>query len=229
MNSTCLLRQDGGTSEGGRERRVTVTNLPTDSDLQPAVAAGFLSLADLLDAVPAAGWGTPSLCAGWRVREVVAHMTMAVRYSEEQFMAELRSCEGDFTRLSNTVATRDGALPTATLLANLRDETMHHWAPPGGGYIGALNHVVIHGLDITVPLGTSSSSTTEDLRIVLDDLTSGGAHAHFGFDVAGLRLGATDMDWSFGSGKPVSGAAADLALLICGRELPAGRIDRTRT
>lgn len=202
-----------------------MANPPTDSDLQSAVTAEFLSLADLLDTVPAGGWDTPSLCAGWRVREVVAHMTMPVRYSEEQFMAELRNCEGDFTRLSNTVATRDGALPTRTLVGNLRDETMHHWAPPGGGYLGALNHVVIHGLDITVPLGTSPSATAENLRIVLDDLTSGGAHAHFGFDLGGLRLHATDMDWSFGSGKPVGGAAADLTLLICGRQLPAGRIE----
>src|SRR5579864_8931041 len=108
-------------------------NPATDNELQSAVANEFLALADLLDAVPATGWDTPSLCAGWRVREVVAHMTMAVRYSEEQFMAELGNSEGDFTRLSNTVAMRDGALPTATLVGNLRDETMHHWAPPGGG------------------------------------------------------------------------------------------------
>jgi uncharacterized protein (TIGR03083 family) len=206
-----------------------MTNPAIDSDLQAAMTAEFLSLADLLDTVAAAGWDTPSLCAGWRVREVVAHMTMPVRYSEEQFMAELRNCEGDFTRLSNAVATRDGALPPGTLVGNLRDETMHHWAPPGGGYMGALNHVVIHGLDITVPLGTSRSSTAENLRVVLEDLTSGGTHAHFGFDLSGLSLRATDMDWSFGSGTQVSGAAADLALFLCGRELPAGRIERALT
>jgi uncharacterized protein (TIGR03083 family) len=201
----------------------------TDSERQAAVANEYLALADLLDTLPAAGWDTPSLCAGWRVREVVAHMTMPARYSEEQFMAELRDCDGDFTRLSNTVATRDGALLTGDLVGNLRDETLHHWAPPGGGYTGALNHVVIHGLDITVPLGSGRRSTNEDLRAVLNDLTSGGAHAHFGFDLDGLGLEATDMDWSFGSGRPISGAAEDLALLICGRQLPAGRIEGTLT
>jgi uncharacterized protein (TIGR03083 family) len=197
---------------------------PTGIDLQSAVTAEFVALADLLDPLPDAGWDTPSLCAGWRVREVVAHLTMAVRYSAAQFGAELQDCDGDFTRLSNLVASRDAALPASVLVGNLRDEMMHHWTPPGGGLTSALNHVVIHGLDITVPLGVRRRSPDETLRAVLDDLTRGGTHAHFGFDLGGLSLRATDMDWTFGSGTPISGAAEDLALLVCGRKLPGGRI-----
>jgi uncharacterized protein (TIGR03083 family) len=196
----------------------------TDTELQSAVAGEYLAIADLLDTLPDGQWDTPSLCDGWRVREVVAHLTMPVRYSPEQFGAELRECEGDFTRLSNQVAHRDAALPVSVLVGNLCDERMHQWTPPGGGWAGALNHVVIHGLDITVPLGASRRSPDETLRVVLDDLTLGGTHAHFGFDVEGLNLTATDMDWSFGSGTLISGASADLALLVCGRKLPGGRI-----
>ena len=200
-------------------------NPPTGVDLRSAVTTEFLALADLLDTLPDSGWGTPSLCAGWRVREVVAHMTMPVRYSVAQFEAELRDCDGDFTRLSNLVAGRDAALPTSVLVGNLRDEVMHHWTPPGGGHTGALNHVVIHGLDITVPLGVRRRSPDDTLRAVLDDLTQGGTHAHFGFDLGGVSLRATDMDWSFGTGTPISGTSEDLALLVCGRKLPPGRID----
>jgi uncharacterized protein (TIGR03083 family) len=199
---------------------------PAAIDPQSAVGTEFLALADLLGALPDAAWDTPSLCAGWRVREVVAHMTMAVRYPPAEFGALLRDCGGDFTRLSNMVASRDAMLPRGTLEGNLRDEAMHRWAPPGGGYPGALNHVVIHGLDITVPLGVPGRPSAETMRFVLDDLTRGGTHAHFGFDPGGLSLQATDMDWAFGSGKPVRGAAEDLALLICGRSLPPGRIQR---
>ena len=199
---------------------------PAGVDPRPAVAAEFLALADLLGALPDAAWDTPSLCAGWRVREVVAHMTMAVRYPPAEFGALLRDCGGDFTRLSNMVASRDATLPRGTLESNLRDEAMHRWAPPGGGYPGALNHVVIHGLDITVPLGVPRLSPAETMLFVLDDLTRGGTHAHFGFDLTGLSLQATDLGWTFGSGTPVRGAAEDLALLICGRTLPPGRIQR---
>jgi uncharacterized protein (TIGR03083 family) len=197
-----------------------------DADLQPVVAAEFLALADLLGSATERQWDTPSLCAGWRVREVVAHMTMAARYPEDRFMAELRRCGFDFGRLSNEIASRDAGLPPGELVANLRSVVMQHWTPPGGGYRGALNHVVIHGLDITVPLGVPRRSPDETMRIVLDDLTTGGIHEHFGTTIEGRSFQATDIGWSYGSGPPLRGRAEDLALMLCGRTVPAGRPER---
>jgi uncharacterized protein (TIGR03083 family) len=204
-----------------------MTTPPTTNDtyLQPAVAAELTSLADLLAAASYAQWDAPSLCEGWRVREVVAHMTMAARYPEERFMAELRRCDFDFTRLSNEVAARDAGLPEDELVASLRSDVMQHWAPPGGGYHGALNHVVIHGLDVTVPLGVPRRSPDDTIRVVLDDLTQGGGHARFGTVINGRRLEANDLDWSHGTGPVLRGAAADLALVMCGRAVPGGRLD----
>jgi uncharacterized protein (TIGR03083 family) len=196
-----------------------------DTHLQPVVAAEFTSLAELLAAASDAQWDTLSLCAGWRVREVIAHLTMAARYSEEQFMAELRRCDFDFTRLSNEVAGRDASLPAGELVANLRSDSMQHWTPPGGGYHGALNHVVIHGLDVTVPLGVPRSSPDETIRVVLDDLARGGGHTRFDIVISGRRLEASDLDWSHGSGPVLRGAAGDLALAVCGRDVPAGRLE----
>lgn len=193
-------------------------------DLQVAVAAELTWLADVLDGLAEGVWDTPSLCAGWRVREVVAHMTMAVRYAPHAFIAELQACKGDFTLLSNRVAARDAALPTTTLVANLRDDALHAWIPPGGGLIGALTHAVIHGLDITVPLGVARPAPDETVRAVLDHLTREGGHANFGFHLDHLCLQATDMDWTFGSGTLMRGAAADLTLLISGRKVAPGRI-----
>ena len=151
-------------------------------------------------------------------------MTMATRYSEEEFMAELRRCEFDFTRLSNEVARRDASLPANELVASLRSGVMQRWTPPGGGYHGALNHVVIHGLDVTVPLGASRRSPDETIRVVLDHLTAGGGHAHFGIAIDGRHLQASDLGWSHGSGPALRGTAADLALALCGRAVPAGRL-----
>lgn len=204
---------------------MTTPTTAADAHLQPAVAAEFASLANLLAAASDAQWDTPSMCAGWRVREVVAHLTMAARYSEEEFMAELRRCEFDFTRLSNEVASRDAALPASELVANLRSDVMQRWTPPGGGYSGALNHVVIHGLDVTVPLGVSRRSPDETIRVVLDDLTAGGRHARFGTAIDGRHLQATDLDWSHGAGPILRGTAADLALALCGRTLPDGHLE----
>jgi hypothetical protein len=150
---------------------------------------------------------------------------MPARYSEEEFMAELTRCDFDFTRLSNEIAARDAELPVVGLVGNLRADVMHHWIPPGGGYHGALNHVVIHGLDVTVPLGVQRRSSDETIRVVLDDLTRGGGHAHFGVDIEGRSLKAIDLDWSYGSGPVLSGAAQNLTLAICGRSVPDGQLE----
>jgi uncharacterized protein (TIGR03083 family) len=198
-----------------------------DAELQPAVAAQFEALAELLSAAPDAVWDTGSLCDGWRVREVVAHMTMPARYSDDQFMAELERCGYDFTRLSNEIASRDAAVPSAQLVSDLRSDVLGHWSPPGGGFHGALIHVVIHGLDVTVPLREARLTPDEILRVVLDDLTKGGAHQHFDIDISGRILEANDIYWTYGSGQALRGAAEDLALAMCGRRLPSGRLEGT--
>jgi uncharacterized protein (TIGR03083 family) len=197
----------------------------TDNELQPLIAATYLAFADLLDALPAERWDTPSLCEGWRVREVVAHLTMPARYSEDAFKAELRADEFDFTRLSNRIASRDAKLAPVELVGNLRDEALHRWTPPGGGYHGALNHVVIHSLDVTSPLDESRRASDTAMHSVLDDLTAGGGHAHFGTDIQGRSLRAIDLDWSYGSGPQLAGTAVDLALHICARTVPSGRLE----
>jgi uncharacterized protein (TIGR03083 family) len=192
----------------------------SDEDLQAMVAADYLALGDLLEALPASRWDTPSLCEGWRIREVVAHLTMPARYGEAEFMAELKDCDFDFGRLSNRIAERDAALPTPTLVSNVFSEVLHGWQPPGGGAMGALNHVVIHSLDITVPLGVQRRSPDSTIRVILDSMAGGGAE-NFGVDISALTLAATDLAWSTGSGPQRSGSAEDLVLFMAGRKVDA--------
>jgi len=92
------------------------------------------------------------------------------------------------------------------------------------GFEGALTHDVIHGLDVTVPLGIGRHVPEERLRTVLHGITKPKPLKYFGVDLRGIELCADDIDWSFGSGTLVSGAAQDLALLLCGRTLPPGRL-----
>ncbi len=199
--------------------------LTTHSDeLAAAIAGEYLALADLLEGAGAAVWDAPSLCEGWRTREVVAHMTMPVRYDGPAFMAELEAAGGDFTRLSNTVAARDGALPVDALLAGLRAEALHGWQPPGGGMEGALTHCVIHGLDITESVPLARRVPDERVAAVLGILAGPGAPDMFGVDLAGVELRADDLEWSWGSGTTVTGPAQALALVVCGRLLPPGRL-----
>ena len=194
-----------------------------DENMARLIRAEFEALADRLVASPPDVWDAASLCEGWRTREVVAHVTMAARYSNDEFMAELRDCGLDFTVLSDKVATRDGQLPLQTLLDDLRSPTLHAWRPPGGGDLGALSHVVIHGIDIAALVDADPKVSDESLVIVLDSLASGG-HSHFGIDAAGRRFEADNLDWSQGSGDPLRGRAADLVAALSGRTVPPQRL-----
>jgi uncharacterized protein (TIGR03083 family) len=198
--------------------------LADDDGLTAAVAGEYLALADLLEGAGPAVWDAPSLCEGWRTREVVAHVTMPLRYEGPAFMAELEAAGGDFTKLSNTVAARDGALPETTLLDGLRSETLHAWQPPGGGMQGALTHCVIHGLDITEAIPLARRVPEDRVGAVLGAIAGAGGPDLFGVDLSGIELRADDVDWSFGSGTPVTGPAQVLALVLCGRLLPPGRL-----
>jgi hypothetical protein len=72
--------------------------------------------------------------------------------------------------------------------------------------------------------GEPRRSPDATIEVVLEDLTQGGGHAHFGVDISGRTLHATDIDWSYGSGPPLRGSAEDLVLHICGRKVPAGQL-----
>jgi uncharacterized protein (TIGR03083 family) len=201
------------------------THAMNDTDLMTAIAAERRDLAVTLAGLAPADWDTPSLCAGWRVREVVAHMTMPFRYSPERFGQEMAEAQGDFDKMADRAARRDAAqLPATELVRVLRENENFRWEPPGGGLTGALTHDVIHGLDITVPLGTGRRVPEGSVRTVLDTMTRPGAPGYFGTDLTGVQLVADDIDWSYGAGPAVSGPAQDLALVLCGRQLPKGEL-----
>ncbi|KUL55505.1 hypothetical protein ADL22_01060 [Streptomyces sp. NRRL F-4489] len=192
--------------------------------IRAAIAAERRELADLFDTLRTDQWNERSLCAGWRVREVAAHMTMGFRLSLPATLGELAKARGSLHRMTDRVARRDAAAHSTTALAAfLRDNAHHPWTPPVGGLAAALGHDVVHGLDITVALGLDRRVPEDRLRILLDGIRPSGLK-FFGADLDGVRLCAEDLDWSYGSGAPVSGTAQDLLLLAYGRRLPAGKL-----
>lgn len=192
------------------------------TDLQSWVAPTYDGLADLLAAAPAETWDAATLCEGWQVRHLVAHVTMPARLTPEQFGAEMAAAGGDFGVLSNAVAARDAALPVDEHLASLRSPVLHGWQPPGGGPAGALSHAVVHSLDVTVALDRPPVAPADAIVAVHDQLAAANG-AVFGVDLAGVRLEADDADWAWGSGEPVRADRGRLVALLSGRTLPDGR------
>ena len=192
------------------------------NETQAWVAPTCLGLAELLAASPDDDWDAPSLCERWLVRHVIAHLTMPARLTPEQFGAEMAAAGGDFTVLSDTVATRDASLPVAELLDQLRSPVLHAWQPPGGGAAGALSHAVIHSLDVTIALDRPAVAPAAAVTAVLDQLTAARG-AWFGVDLTGVRLEAADTGWSWGDGRLVRADSGPLVSLLSGRTLPDGR------
>ncbi len=200
------------------------TGSPLAADPGRDVKGELLDLADLLETSPFSVWDAASLCEGWRTREVVAHMTMPARYSDDEFMAKLSGAGGDFTRLSDELAVADGALPIPELVAGLRSDTLHSWRPPGGREVDALTHCVIHGLDVTEAIGIDRTVPPGRIGTVLRSVAPLDRPNPFGTDLLRLQLRADDLDWTFGSGEELDGPAQVLALVVCGRKVPPGRL-----
>jgi uncharacterized protein (TIGR03083 family) len=180
---------------------------------------------DLYSSLTEQDWDVPSLCAGWRVREVLAHTTMPFRYSLRRVAWEIAKARGSFDRMADRRARIDAQqLSSAQLWESLRDNIEHPWSPPGGGPLGALSHDVIHGLDVSTPLGLDDHASRDRVGMVLAGLRPRNI-AFFGVDLDGVQLRATDIDWSYGSGEPVHGRAQDLLLLLCGRRVATGRLE----
>ncbi len=99
------------------------------------VVAQRRELVGFLEGLSAEQWNAPTLCEGWRVREVIAHITMPYRYSAPRFVVEMVKSRGNFNRMSNRRALADASeVGERQLLASLRDNVAHPWKPPGGGF-----------------------------------------------------------------------------------------------
>lgn len=178
-------------------------------------------LAELYAGLDTSQWSTPSLCAGWRVREVLAHVTMPYRHSGLRVLRGIASARGDFNRFADRIAHEDTArLSDADLLDALWNNIDHPWRPPGGGQVGALSHDVIHGLDVTEALGLPSVPPDRVRQVLVN--AGPRALAYFGTDLTGQRLVATDTDLSLGEGPSVVELPArELLLRVTGRLRPA--------
>lgn len=189
--------------------------------VHPAAADERRAQTTLYTELSADEWDAPSLCEGWRVRDVLAHTTMPFRWSVPRMLVGLVRARGSFDRFADRAARSDAAAHTAAeLVADLRANVDHPWSPPGGGELGALSHDVVHGLDVALALGREDAVSPERATTVLGALRPGHLRA-FGTDLAGLRLVATDTGAVRGDGDEVRGRAAHLLAAVCGRRHPA--------
>lgn len=197
------------------------------ADLVSETRAERERLAGLFGDLTPEQWDAASLCDGWRVREVVAHMTMPFRTKPLTVMGGLVRARFSFDRYADRDARSAAAtMSEAELVGLLRRNIDHPWQPPGGGQAGALSHDVIHGLDVTEPLGLPSPPA-ERLALVLGS-TRPRQLKYFGVDLGGTRLTAADSGVSIGDGpNVVEMTSKEMLLVVTGRRR-LGELPKTR-
>ena len=180
-----------------------------------------LRLCDVLDELQPEEWAAPSLCAGWTVREVVAHLTVPTRTSWPQVIAGAIRARGSFDRMATTWARqRASRFSSAELRGQLRETAASPRRMPGSGPMDPLVDVLVHGQDIVRPLGRSLPVPVGVGAAVLP-YAVGNAFLGGPARCAGLRLVASDASCRAGEGpSEVRGPVEDLLLVSTGR--PAG-------
>ncbi|SOB78903.1 maleylpyruvate isomerase family mycothiol-dependent enzyme [Streptomyces sp. 1331.2] len=214
---TAPQNQDTGSQDTGSQETGRI------GWIREQIAAERRELAEVFADFTPEQWNSPTLCGGWRVREVAAHMGSGFRRSTAAMVLELARSGGHVHRMADRLARRDAAVFTEReLAAALAEHADHPWRPPVGGRIAALAHDAVHGLDITVPLGLPPRLPTARTAALLAEV-SARTLRFFGVRLDGVRLRASDTEWSYGKGPLlVEGRAEHLLLVAYGRRVPAG-------
>jgi uncharacterized protein (TIGR03083 family) len=181
-----------------------------------------LALAQLLEGLSDTEWEQPSLCAGWRVRDVAAHVAMAPLVPGlRSMLADGIRAHGSFHRLNHDVAVRHAARPTWDIIAELRRYADSRRLPVVTNYRNIGFDVLVHGQDIAIPLGRDHPMPSDAARVGADRVWTMGWPFWARGRLAGIRLVATDTDWSAGVGVELRGPIKMLLLLLTGRTATA--------
>lgn len=178
-------------------------------------------LADLLATLMPEQWEGPSLCEGWRVRDVVAHVMSFDGVSPVGMFR--RAIRGRIVHINQVGVDELALVSTDQLLDRLRA----HLRPQGlaatfGGRLALLD-VTIHHQDIRRPLGLRREIPAERLRLVLDSSVRSLELPAWRI-ARGVHLTPSDLDWSHGSGPEVSGPAEAVLMAIAGRPCAVGEL-----
>ncbi|WP_068182441.1 maleylpyruvate isomerase family mycothiol-dependent enzyme [Mycobacterium sp. UM_CSW] len=177
-------------------------------------------LADFLSTLAPQDWEAPSLCTKWTVKDVVAHV---ISYEELGAAGLLkRFAKGWVVRANQVGVDEFSGLSPEQLLEFLRGHLEPRGLTAGFGGMIALVDGTVHHQDIRRSLGRPRTVPADRLQRVLG-LVPGNPRLGAGRRIRGLRLRATDVDWTHGNGPEVSGPGEALLMAMTGR--PAALAD----
>lgn len=188
------------------------------------------ALADLAAQLGPDDWDHPSLCEGWRVRDVYGHMCVGHTYPLPKLLAKVAANgfdvdKGSARESAAWAGARSTDEITETITAIARDHTrkgISRFIPDSDGYV---DHV-IHELDVRRPLGRPRDLPDANKVAALGAMTlkqGGGTKPKKRME--GLRFVAIDADWSTGEGPEVRGTTEALLLGLANRDAALGELE----
>lgn len=191
-------------------------------DVFERTARNRRELAYLLDSLTPEQWQAETLCRGWTVRHLAAHLVQPMEVGFARFFAVALRYRGDTARTVDHFTRRIARRPPEELVATLRARADERVDPPRVGPMGPFAETCIHLRDIARPLGLDTDARRADWLDLLTYLTAPGAAPGL-IDPAvhrGLSLRALDADFRHGEGPEVAGNLEALTMTVTGRVAP---------
>ena len=182
------------------------------------IDAQRLSLAGLLEQLSADEWRQPSLCTGWTIRDVAAHLTLQ-QLGLGGAMGMMARWRGSLDRTIRDAARRRAAQPTEQIIDQIRGTAGSRRHNIGVTYLETLTDILVHGQDIAIPLGRRHDMPPRAAAVAASRVLSmrWPPPLPAARKVAGFRLTATDISWSAGEGPEVRAPMGAILLVCAGR------------
>ena len=173
------------------------------------------SLAGLLEALSPEQWTAASLCDGWKVRDVAAHLTQS-QMSPGRVAVEAVKSRFRFDPMIKRLALEDNR-SQAEIVAALRATVGSRKHIVGTKPLDPLTDALVHGQDIAVPLGIDRPMPEAAAAAAANHMW----HMRFPTQPAkrftGIRLIATDADFTAGEGYQITAPIREILMAITGR------------
>lgn len=173
-------------------------------------------LADLLEGLPAESWDHPSLCVGWTVRDVAAHLTFSHARVRDVIWPAIRT-GFRYNPLIKYAALRR-RMPHDEIVATLRGFVGSRRKAPLVTELEPLIDILVHTQDICLPLGIEHPMPLDAAAAAADRVLTTRGILRLWRPPSGVRLVATDIDWSHGDGELVEAPMQSHLLALTGRQ-----------
>ena len=188
------------------------------------VVAERLALLGHLRELDAEEWDHPSLCEGWRVRDVAAHVISAPQVRWRETFKAMGGVWRGYNGMILHDGLRRGAAPVAEILEQYDTWAAVRRGPVTVTHIEPLVDAIVHTQDILRPLGRVHEPPPEAATVAADRCRLLASLMGSGRVVRRTRMSATDTSWERGRGPLVEGPAVELLMLCAGRQPDAARL-----